>query len=155
MKNRIGNVLVWTLGLAFLGTGVCLAQGAAEPKHDRGAKDGIFKELNLTPEQEARLGEFRKQESAQRKEVMGQLREDRGKLRDELAKPKSDQAEVQRLATEIKTLQAKMVDSEIAAVQQMKTIMTPEQFAKFHEIMKQRFEKREKQGPPHPPMPEK
>lgn len=130
----------------LLGTSLSFAQGQSKPwgKSGEGRKAELFKELNLTAEQEAKLAEHRKQNRAEAEQRFTAIKEAREKLREELDKPTSDMAVVQASANTIKQSQAQMVDHRIKSILQLKEVLTPEQFQKFQEKAKDKMKERGK-----------
>lgn len=150
-RNRIRTVpLLFICSIVFLlGTSVCFAEECKSLKGDKEqkgmpfkkAKDGIFKELNLTKEQEAKLGEYRKQNMPEKKKSMEGLRDSRKKLMEELGKTTSDQNEINRLSSEVKRHEATLLDLHVKSILQMKEVLTPEQYQKFGDRIKEQRKK--------------
>ena len=111
--------------------------GAAKPDFEK-RHDKMVKALNLTPEQEKQLNEYKEQAKTDFKAATTQLRAKKDQLRDQLNAAQVDEAAVRQTADEIKALQNKMVDHRIDSLLRMKKVLTPEQFAKFQELMKER-----------------
>jgi len=103
-------------------------------------KEKIVKELGLTEKQQAKFSEHRKNTAAKHKELRQTLRESEKQLREELAKYVADQAKIQTLAATVKKAQAELVDSRIADITALKSILTKEQFEKFQQKAKARAE---------------
>jgi Spy/CpxP family protein refolding chaperone len=130
----------------LLGSRLSFAEEGKDSWGKRGGehKAELFKELNLTAEQEAKLAEYRKQNKAEAETSFTAMKEAREKLREELDKPTSDMAVVQNLANTIKQGQAQMVDHRIKSILQLKEVLTPEQFQKFQEKAKEKMKERGK-----------
>jgi len=103
-------------------------------------KEKIVKELGLTEEQQAKFSEHRKNTGAKHKESRQTLRESEKQLMEELAKYDSDQAKINTLAATIKKNQAETIDSRIADITVLKSILTKEQFEKLQQKAKARRE---------------
>ncbi|MBF0504317.1 MAG: Spy/CpxP family protein refolding chaperone [Candidatus Omnitrophica bacterium] len=89
---------------------------------------------NLTDAQKKQLKEnFKKQKEAM-KAVFEQMKTNKEALNQELAKPDSDMNKISQIQTQIKTLQAQMVDDRLNSILEVKKILTSEQFAKFLEF---------------------
>ena len=144
MRRKIGKILTLVTLVLFLGVSCSFAQ---EPKGnetnkkegwEHSKKNDMFRELNLTKEQEAKLGEFRKANEVQRSTIINALKDDREGLRNELNKGDSNPKEIERLSSEIKRLQGEMLDLHIKSVLNMKQVLTPEQFKQFQEKAKEK-----------------
>jgi Spy/CpxP family protein refolding chaperone len=139
----IATVLFCTTALAEA------PKGEETKNHRKALKEELAKELGLTEEQQAQLSETRKANQATVKDLLESLKTARTALREELEKYDSDAAKVQSLATEVKTIEAKMVDQRIASVSKIKEVLTAEQFGKMQEKAKGRMEKMKKGGKEH------
>jgi Spy/CpxP family protein refolding chaperone len=130
--------------IMLLGTHLSFAEEQAKSWGRQGQehKAELFKELNLTAEQEAKLAEYRKQDKAEAEQNRTAMKEAREKLREELDKPTSDMTVVGNLANTIKQGQAQMVDHRIKSILQLKEVLTPEQFQKFQEKTKEKMKER-------------
>lgn len=124
-------------------------QGEETKNHRKALKEELAKELGLTEEQQAQLSETRKANQAVVKGLLESLKTARTALREELGKYDSDAAKVQSLATEVKNIEAKMIDQRIASVSKIKEILTAEQFGKMQEKAKNKMEKMKKEGMEH------
>jgi Spy/CpxP family protein refolding chaperone len=91
----------------------------------------MAKELNLTPDQEARLKEAKETHRAQIEKLRLALKEKRKALRDELSKPGVTRQSVEPLVAEIKAMEAGLTDQRIQGIFAVKEILTPEQFARL------------------------
>lgn len=101
--------------------------------------DGIFKELNLTPEQSKKAKELREQSRGQIKPLIDQFRTEKQKYK-ELADSKASNNElkaqklkVQKLKEQIKTIQKQNLAN-------FEMILTHEQKANFEKIREKRME---------------
>lgn len=116
-------------------------QEKQEKREGRGEKkDQLFKELNLTPEQRQQLEENRK---AQREEMLSTrkaMEKSHAKLQEAMKDPAVTKSTVEPIVNEMKALQAKMIDGRIDGIFAVKQILTPEQFAKFQQIMEKKKE---------------
>jgi len=145
MKRMIQSLIVVAVGVM-----IAVPTVFAEPsgKMDKGtissrkqiAKD-IFKELDLTVEQKDRLSQNRVAQQKKMKELQTQIKEKQAELTNKLSDPDVSRASVEPIATDIKSLQAKLIDYRIDEVFAMKEILTPEQYAKFQKKMKEQQEK--------------
>jgi Spy/CpxP family protein refolding chaperone len=155
------RVLVIGLAMIFLAVSGACAQGQ-EKYHQGGQenKESIFKELNLTPEQKKKLEDNRMAQDQELSRLRAAMKEKHRKLQQELNKPDVTRAAVEPLVREIKSLQDKLIDHRINGIFAVKTILTPEQFVNFNQIMKKQMKERkghsedsgEKLKGPHPKM---
>lgn len=97
-------------------------------------KERIFKELNLTPEQQQKLTDNRSAQHAQMVKLQGAMKEKQEKLREEVKNPAATRSTVDPIVNEIKSLQAQIIDQRINAIFAVKQILTPEQFIKFQQM---------------------
>jgi periplasmic protein CpxP/Spy len=159
--NKRTRVTVIGLVIVFLALSGAYAQGQ-EKYHqgEQGKKEGLFKELNLTPEQHKKLEDNRKARYQEMQELRGALKAAHEKLQGKLNNPAVTRATVEPEVKEINSLQRKMLNNRIDGILAVKAILTPEQFAKFNEIMEKQvkpaLEKRLKGGQDKPkgPLPE-
>jgi len=155
------RVMVIGFAIVFLALSSAYAQGQ-EKYHQggEGKKEGIFKELNLTPEQKKKLEENRKAQGEERNRLREAVKEKHGKLQQELNRPDVTRAAVEPLVKELKSLDAQLVDNRINGIFAVKAILTPEQFAQFNQLMEKQMKERkgrfkdsgEKLKRPHPEM---
>jgi len=111
--------------------------------------DKIFKELNLTAQQKDKLKQNRKAQQEKMKGLRTQLMEKQAELRDKSIAPDASRASVEPITTELKALQAKMIDCRTDGIFAVKEILTPEQYAKFQEKMKEKTENRKERRGSH------
>lgn len=145
------------LGLAALSLGLALPSAFAKPQEADGNKRGgprmerrntddrrerMFKELNLTPEQKEKLKAHR-EANRQRAETLRQaMRAKREAMRLELEKPDFKADRARALHEDLKKLQAQAADARFNGILEVRQILTPEQFQKFHQLTRQRMEER-------------
>ncbi|MFH1458074.1 MAG: periplasmic heavy metal sensor [Candidatus Omnitrophota bacterium] len=129
------------LAVLFLSAGTLYAQ---PPDKEEGTCDGpkgrMFKELNLTQEQQSRLEQNRKAQRIEMKKLHEAVNEKHAKLQEALKNPSVTRELVQPLADEIKFLQAQLIDHRMNGIFAAKEILTREQFAKFQEKTEKRKE---------------
>lgn len=146
-----GKLRIAAAGLAaLLCAGVSMAEtpeGKGWKKdgmsHGEGRFDKMKSELGLSDEQAQKLKAHKEAQMAQGKALWDEMKTKREALRAELEKEKVDESRVKALNGELKALQNKMADQRIAAVLEVRKILTPEQFKKFHERMEERREDRQ------------
>lgn len=147
MKRRV--LIVGLTGMAFLlSTASVYAERGQGRGWDRGKgreemHENMIKELNVTAEQQERLQTHRRQQMETKRQLHERLQSKHEELGRELEKEKTDTARVGAITNEIKTLTAQGIDQRVQAIQEVKGILTPEQFS----LMNQKMEKfrREKQ----------
>jgi Spy/CpxP family protein refolding chaperone len=138
---------VLVIGLAMIFVAVNGAYAQKQEKYhqvDQEKKESIFKELNLTPEQKKKLEDNRTAQDQELSRLRAAMKEKHQKLQQELNKPEVTRAAVEPLVNEIKSLQEKLLDHRINGIFAVKTILTPEQFVNFNQIMKKQM--KEKRG---------
>jgi Spy/CpxP family protein refolding chaperone len=137
--NKI-NRLVVGLAIVFLATSMAYAQmqGGFKQHNDK-QREGILKELNLTPEQQQKLEENRKAQREDMAKLHQAIKEEHAKLQEELKNPGVTRSTVEPLVNEIKSLQAQLIDHRINGIFAVKEILTPEQFVKFNQMMDEKM----------------
>ncbi|MDD5347097.1 MAG: Spy/CpxP family protein refolding chaperone [Candidatus Omnitrophica bacterium] len=101
--------------------------------------DAVFKELNLTPEQQQKLfgqRSFQEKQRAVLREKMSVLRKE---MTAELNKEKTDRKRLKVLVDRMKVLMGERIQHRVESILALKDILTPEQFKKLNEKMN-RFE---------------
>ena len=101
----------------------------------------VINELNLTSEQSERILKQRNAHRKGRDESRQLLRDRRKQLRTELEMSDTDRVRIDRVAGEIKKLQARMLDERIESVLEIKEVLTPAQYEVFRGKTKS-FDKR-------------
>lgn len=95
----------------------------------------LWDQLNLTPEQKKQLEENKTKNRETMKAKFEQMRSYRESLKEELMRPELDVNKINGIQSQIKALQAEMVDNHLKSVLDVRKILTHEQFEKFIEIM--------------------
>ena len=116
-------------------------QGVAKPDGEK-VKEGIYKELNLTPEQQAKLEENRKAHREKTTQLRTAMMEKEKQMQQALKDPAATRATIEPLVNEIKSLQGQLIDQRVSGIFAVKEILTPEQVAQLHQIMEKRKENR-------------
>jgi Spy/CpxP family protein refolding chaperone len=132
MKRTIWAVLI----LAFLLCLGCAGVYAAEriPK-------GIFKDLNLTADQEKQMkGLFERQKEDEKKKFR-KIRGLQDKMDKEFLQDRPDGSRIRSIANDIKKIQSEMLDEHFDYLSSLRNILTPAQFKKFIEKGKKMREK--------------
>jgi len=142
--NKMRSILIGVV-IVFLAASTVCAWGKDESRgYGRKDKTKIFQELNLTEEQQKKMEENRSEQRKQTETLMKSVKEEHVKLQAALQDPSVTREKVEPIVQKIKSLQAEIVDNKINAIFEAKAIMTPEQFAKFNQLMEKR--KAEKGG---------
>ena len=135
------------LGLVFSGAAYA-KMFEEEGQPNKGNRDQVIKQLNLTPQQEAQIKQLQMLNRQKAKELFRRLKEKRRELADELDKARSNPIKIRALIATLKDLQGRMIEQRVEDVLKMKEILTPEQYQKFSETLKsmrqRNFERRER-----------
>lgn len=94
------------------------------------------KELGLSPEQGKKLEEHRKAHREESQQLFEQMRQKREALRVEMEKPELNMGQIHTIHADLKNIQNKLADQRLEGILEVRKILTPEQFKKFHEITK-------------------
>jgi Spy/CpxP family protein refolding chaperone len=145
MKMGLKQTVVYSgVIIALLYASAAAGQDELAQKESGAAKTAakIVSELNLTPEQGEEIKNQRSEHRRIKKQLSHSLREKQKELKAELEKEVSDRGKVDRISKDIKQLQGERVDHRIEGVLQMKEILTPEQYRKFHQKTRPQGRKR-------------
>lgn len=91
------------------------------------------KDLGLSQKQEQELEAHKEKHRKEAQALREELRAKREAMKAELDKPSLDEARVTALNEELKVLQGKLADQRLRGILEVRKILTPEQFKKFHE----------------------
>jgi Spy/CpxP family protein refolding chaperone len=94
----------------------------------------IHRRLGLTPEQSQKLKDHRKSHKEEARRIHEQLREKRQALKEELEKPDYNPERIKQMHGEMKDLRNKKDDLRLNGILEVRKILTPDQFKKFHEL---------------------
>jgi len=130
------KLIIIGLAVFFLLTcsGYAQTPCAGKPAGGR-LKESIYKELNLTPQQQKKLEENRKVQAEKASQLRTVTREKEKELQQALKDPAITRAKVEPLVNEIKSLQAQLIDQRVSGIFAVKEILSPEQIAKFNQLM--------------------
>jgi len=103
--------------------------------HAPGRIQEIYKQLDLTDEQKKQLEANKQQHRTVMESVRRELKSDKEALRAELMKPQLDMSRINSIHHQIKDLQNQMEDNKLNSILAVRSILTPEQFSKFGELM--------------------
>ena len=96
----------------------------------------VFKQLDLSPEQEEQLNVHRKRHREQGKEIRESIRAKRETMKEELQKQNLDMEKINKIHSELKSMHSKKADHRLEGILEVRKILTTEQFAKFMELKK-------------------
>jgi Spy/CpxP family protein refolding chaperone len=99
--------------------------------------DAIFKELNLSPQQEQKISDQRNQEKEQSQALRQKMAEVRSQLKQELDQPVPDKVKVYSLIADMKELIGKRMEQRVERIFSLKEILTPKQFKLLNQKMGQ------------------
>ncbi|MBT3877909.1 MAG: periplasmic heavy metal sensor [Candidatus Scalindua sp.] len=97
----------------------------------------VFKQLDLSPEQEEQLQAHRKNHRGQTGEFREILKAKRETLKNELQKEELNMEEIYKIHNELKGLHSKKADHRLEGILEVRKILTAEQFRKFCELRKE------------------
>ncbi len=109
--------------------------------------DKIMDEIGLTPEQKTQIETFHKEQRAKDAELRTKMQEKREALREELTKTDSDTVKIEQLKTDMTAIYEEKMQARIDGVLKIKETLTPEQYEKLNQKMKEKHEAwKEKKG---------
>lgn len=123
-----------------------VAQNQEGQRPQRGNREGLMKELNLTPQQMQQMQEIRRQNKAKVEQSASTLRQAKQELTQLMAGDASTD-QIRQKYQQVETLRQQMADLRFENMLAMREILTPEQRSKFAQLMQQRQEKsRDRRG---------
>ncbi len=96
----------------------------------------VFKQLDLSPEQEKQIQAHRDNHREQGREFRESLRAKKEAIRNELQKEELNMEEIYKIHNELKGLLSKKADHRLEGILEVRKILTAEQFRKFCELRK-------------------
>jgi Spy/CpxP family protein refolding chaperone len=151
MKTKINRSLAMAVVALMVLSQACVYAGE-EGNTAQGAnnKEAHFKkmseELKLTPQQSEQLTKQREEFASKSKDLRDKMQAARTGLKAELDKPAPDKAAVDGLVAEMKNMTGQQIQNRVDKVMAMKQILTPEQFSKMGESMKDRKHEKGEKG---------
>ncbi len=118
------------------------SQAAAWRQKRKEKMQEIFSQLNLTEEQKKQLKENKMKNREQRKAGFEKMKSYKEALKQELVKPELNKKRIKQIQGQLKDAQAQMADDRLDSILEVRTILTPEQFAKFMTLMEEHQAKR-------------
>ena len=94
--------------------------------------------LNLTEDQQKQFKEIKKKQRETMKNAFEQIKSNREALNAEIVKAAPDMNKINDLQAQFKTIQSQMADNRLNSLLEIKKIMTPEQFAGYMALEKER-----------------
>lgn len=98
--------------------------------------DKVFSELDLSREQVQAIEERRSHHLKNKEHSLGLIAEKKDALRQALDAPDADPVVINALADELAALQTERMKNRVAAILEIKKILTPEQYAELREKKK-------------------
>ncbi len=96
----------------------------------------VFKQLDLSPEQEKQIQAHRKNHRGQGREFRESLRAKKEAIRNELQNEELNMENIYEIHNELKDLLLKKADHRLEGILEVRKILTAEQFRKFCELRK-------------------
>ena len=96
----------------------------------------VFKQLDLSPEQEKQIQAHRDNHREQGREFRESLRAKKEAIRNELQKEELNMENIYEIHNELKGLLSKKADHRLEGILEVRKILTAEQFRKFCELRK-------------------
>ena len=140
MKKKLRLVValvvisMFAVGTAFGNEGACPAGDKPQAGQHKEKAAAMAAELKLTPDQEKQLNETKAAHRTEMTGLAGQLKAKRQELKTALANTAATKQSVEPIATQIKALEAQMVDRRIDGILKIKEILTPEQYQKLQSM---------------------
>src|SRR6185369_10910275 len=150
-KGRIKTVAIATLSAIALAASIAVAQtvttdqgnqqGQRTERHGGrgghkgwgGMRGGMFKQLNLTDDQKAKMKQIRESFATQNKPLHDQLRAKRQELRQASEGGTFNEALATQKLTEMASLEAKLMGEQFKQHQEVLSVLTPEQKAQLEQ----------------------
>jgi periplasmic protein CpxP/Spy len=151
-KGRIKTVAIATLSAIALAASIAVAQtvttdqsnqqGTSAERHGgfrgqhkgwEGMRGGMFRQLNLTADQQAKIKQIRESFATQNKPLHDQLRAKRQELRQASEGGTFNEALATQKLTEMASLEAKVMGERFKLHQEMLSVLTPEQKAQLEQ----------------------
>lgn len=112
--------------------------GKGRPDHGKRPFAEIFEKLKLTKDQKARLDASREEVKKQAEELRDKMGEKHKELGAALDAATLDMNKVTKVHAELKALIAQREDQRLAAILEVRKVLTPQQFAEFQKIAGER-----------------
>lgn len=158
MKANFKQILflfcLMSIGVALLTSNVyAQTPGDSPPGHETRKEKikarmlEIFKQLDLSAEQQKQLEAHRNKHRGQSKEIRKNIKAKKEEIRNELQKQDLNMEKVYEIHSELKALRSERADHRLKGILGVRKILTIEQFVKFRELKKDLHSKeKRKQG---------
>ncbi len=145
MNIRLRKV-IYTLGI--IGVMLLTSNVYSQPQEDRFNRSDemrekmkakmleVFKQLDLSPEQEKQIQTHRKNHRGQGREFREDMKAKKEAIRNELQKEELNMENVYTIHNELKDLLIQKADHRLEGILEVRKILTAEQFRKFCELRK-------------------
>lgn len=110
---------------------------------------GIYSQLDLTPDQKKQLEANKQQHRAKMQIIRQEMKADREAFKKELMKPQLDMSKINQIHNQVKSLQNQMEDEKLGSILAVRAILTPEQFSKFINLIHQHKQEHDKETSEH------
>ncbi len=97
----------------------------------------VYKQLDLSPEQEKQLKAHINKQKEQGKDIHESIRAKREEMKIELQKQELNMAKINKINSELKSIKSKKSDHRLESILEVREILTVEQFLKFMELKKE------------------
>jgi Spy/CpxP family protein refolding chaperone len=138
-------VVAVTAAVLFAAAGASLAaergDGPGKPPSDKEWKQEQ-ESLGLSPEQRAQMKALREEFRGKQSGVRDQIKAKREAIRQELDGTNPDRARAEAIIKEISVLEQQMEMNRVDEILKIRSILTPEQFQKLHQLHEKKAEKR-------------
>jgi len=133
------RITLFLIALFSVYTFICVMPASADHKQRQmeylaqrqAMLEDIFRELNLTQEQQAQIKQNRDAQKKIREMTKNKIKAKRSALRSELEKENATKESVDAMANELIELMGQRIRSRVGGVWAVKQILTPEQFKTF------------------------
>ncbi len=133
----IGVILVSSTNVYPQPTGKSSPDREAMREKMRSQMLEVFKQLELSPEQEKQLSTHRAEHREQGKAIYKNIKTKREEIREELQKQDFDMKKIKKIHSELKSVYSRKADHRLEGILEVRKILTTEQFAKFMELRKE------------------
>jgi len=106
--------------------------------HEGNPEEMMAKILNLTSDQEKQLKSLHESQEQTMKTTMESMKSIRQAFESEIVKANADMSKINDLQNQLKTIQGQMADNHLNSLLAVKKILTPEQFAGFMALKKEK-----------------
>ncbi len=141
---KIKEILLVSISAFLLAAMPVLARaqgdGSSPAWHSGQRIEQVYKQLNLTDTQKKQLEANKLQHRSKMQSLHQEVKADKEALKDELMKPGLDMAKINGLHRKIKAVMSQMEDIKLNSILEVRTILTPQQFSKFINLMHEHHE---------------